>query len=73
LIPNCAASVAITEVFLKGGISFGSAVAGLSSSVGLGMLVLLKENNNIRNTLKVIGLLYGISVVTGIGIQYLYK
>ena len=73
LIPNCAASVAITEIFLKGGISFGSAIAGLSASAGLGMLVLLKENRNIKDTLKVIGLLYGISVVSGIVIQYLYK
>lgn len=73
LIPNCAASVAITEVFLQGGISFGSAVAGLSTSAGLGMLVLLKENRSIMDTLKVIGLLYGISVVSGIVIQYLYR
>lgn len=71
LIPNCAASVAITEVFLKGGISFGSAVAGLSSSAGLGMLVLLQENRNVRDTLKIIGLLYGISVTAGIIVQYL--
>lgn len=73
LIPNCAASVAITEVFLKGGISFGSAVAGLSASAGLGMLVLLKENQNVRDTLKIIGLLYVISAAAGIVVQYIYK
>ena len=65
LIPNCAASVAVTEVFLKGGISFGSAVAGLSSGAGLGILVLFKENRNIRENLLITGLLFGISVAAG--------
>lgn len=72
LIPNCAASVAITQVFLKGGISFGSAVAGLSASAGLGMLVLFKENRNLKDTLRIIGILYGISVTAGLAIQYFY-
>lgn len=72
LIPNCAASVAITQVFLKGGISYGSAVAGLCASGGLGLLVLLKENHNPRDTARVLGLLLGFSVAAGIAIQYLY-
>lgn len=72
LIPNCAASVAITEVFLKGGISFGSTIAGLSASAGLGMLVLFKENKDLKDTLRIIGLLFGISTVAGIAIQYFY-
>lgn len=72
LIPNCAASVAITQVFLKGGISFGSAIAGLCASGGLGMLVLLRENHNLRDTVRVIGLLLSISITAGIIIQYLY-
>ncbi|MCL5105730.1 MAG: arsenic efflux protein [Armatimonadetes bacterium] len=70
LIPNCAASVAITQVFLKGGISFGSAIAGLSASGGLGILVLLKENHNTKDTIRVLGLLLGISIAVGIIVQY---
>lgn len=66
LVPNCAASVAITEVFLKGGISFGSAIAGLCASGGLGILVLFKENPSRRETLLVIGLLAAISLTAGI-------
>lgn len=69
LIPNCAASVAITEVFLKGGISFGSAVAGLCSSAGLGVLILFKENRNLRDTLRVLAMLVGTSILAGILIQ----
>ncbi len=66
LIPNCAASVAITEVYLKGGITFGSAIAGLSASGGLGILVLIKENKNRRETLFILSLLSGISLLVGI-------
>lgn len=70
LIPNCAASVAITEIFIKGGISYGSAVSGLCASAGLGLLVLLKENHNPRDTAKVLALLLGISIAAGTIIQY---
>jgi hypothetical protein len=66
LIPNCAASVAITEVYLKGGITFGSAIAGLSTSGGLGMLVLLKENKDPKENALIIGLLVLISLTAGI-------
>ena len=66
MIPNCAASVAITQFFLKGGISFGSVIAGLSTSAGLGMLVLIKENKDFIDTIKVMILLFGISAVSGI-------
>lgn len=66
LIPNCAVSVAITEVYLKGAITFGSAIAGLSVSGGLGLLVLIKENNDRRETALIIGLLVLISLTAGI-------
>lgn len=66
LIPNCAASVAITEIYLKGAITFGSAIAGLSASGGLGMLVLLKENKDRKETALIIGLLVLISLTAGI-------
>ena len=66
LIPNCAASVAITQIYLKGAISFGSAIAGLSASGGLGLLVLLKENKDRKETALIIGLLILISLTAGI-------
>lgn len=72
LIPNCAASVAIAEMFLKGGLTYGAAIAGLSSSAGVGLLVLLKENHDARDTIKVLALLLGISIAAGLIIQYTY-
>ncbi|MEI7696051.1 MAG: putative manganese transporter [Chlorobium sp.] len=72
LIPNCAASVAIAELFLKGGLSYGSAIAGLCSSAGLGGLVLLRENHDSGDTIRILLLLVAISTVAGIAIQLLY-
>lgn len=69
LIPNCFASVFLAGMFVKGAISFGSMVAGLCSSAGIGMLVLVKENRNMKDTFFIIGLLLGISVLAGIVIQ----
>jgi hypothetical protein len=66
LIPNCAASVAITEVYLKGAITFGSAIAGLSASGGLGLLVLLKENRDRKENALIMALLIFISLAAGI-------
>lgn len=66
LIPNCAASVAITEVFLKGGITFGSAIAGLSSSAGLGLIVLFREIHSRKRILSIIALLLIFSIASGI-------
>lgn len=71
LIPNCAASVVITQAFLKGGISFGSTVAGLCASAGLGLIVLIKELPTLKEALKVIGLLASISFVAGVLINYI--
>jgi len=72
LIPNCAASVMITQLYLDGTISYGAVIAGLSASGGLGILVLFKEDKDKGDIFKVIGLLFAISVVSGFAIQYLF-
>ncbi len=71
LIPNCAVSVAITQFYLLGSISFGSAIAGLCAGAGFGAIVLFKENLDRRDTLRILGLLLLISSVVGIIIQWL--
>lgn len=66
LIPNCASSVAITELFLKNIIGLGPAIAGLLASGGLGLLVLYREEKNKKIFIKVLTMLYGFSVLVGI-------
>lgn len=71
LIPNCASSVLLTELFLSGNISFASIIAGLSSGSGLGMVILFKENKNIKENLKILALIYVIGVSIGLLIELL--
>lgn len=71
LIPNCASSVAITELYLQGAISYGSVIAGLSASGGLGLLVLFKEEKNKAEIWKIVALLFATSALSGIIIQLL--
>jgi hypothetical protein len=69
LIPNCFSSVALVQLFDQGILDFGSLAGGLCAASGLGPLVLIKENKNIKNTLLILTLLFGISVLSGILIQ----
>lgn len=69
LIPNCAVSIALTMLLIKGSISFGAVISGLLSNAGLGILVLCRHNENYKDTLKIIGILLGISIVSGMIIQ----
>lgn len=69
LIPNCASSVVITELYLEGMMSTGTMLAGLLVNSGVGVLVLFKENVNIKENAKILLLLYAIGVVAGIIIE----
>lgn len=69
LIPNCAASVAVTQLYLDGVLGAGGMLAGLLSGSGVGLLVLLKVNDDWKENLRVVGLLYAIGVASGIVIE----
>lgn len=64
LIPNCAVSLAITVLMIKGTISFGAAMAGLLSNAGLGLLVLLR-GGRLRSNIRIVVLLLMISIICG--------
>ena len=65
LIPNCASSVAITELYLSGTLSFGALFAGLLVNSGLGIMVLIKEQKNLVKTLQIVGICFLIAVSLG--------
>ena len=69
LIPNCAVSIALTMLLIKGSISFGAVMSGLLANAGLGILILFRHNANIKDTMKIIGILLSISIVSGLIIQ----
>lgn len=73
LIPNCVSSVLLTELFLKGAISFGSLIGGLLSGAGVAILVLFKVNKNKLNSLKILGLLYALGAFFGILIEIISR
>ncbi len=69
LIPNCGASVIISELYLSNVISLGSTMAGLLTGSGVALLVLFKTNKNIKENMLILGLIYGIGVFVGIIIE----
>ena len=65
VIPNCAASVAITNVYLLGGLSFGACISGLCMNAGLGLVFLFKRKTNIKNSFTILGIMFGVSLFVG--------
>ncbi len=65
LIPNCASSVIMTEIYLTDMISFGSLMSGLLTGAGVGLLILFKTNKSIKENIIIVVLLYIIGVIFG--------
>lgn len=71
LIPNCAASVVITQLYLNGILSEGAMMAGLLVGAGVGILVLLRVNDRPKENVCIIALLYVLGVAAGIIVELL--
>lgn len=71
LIPNCAASVVITQLYLNGILNEGAMMAGLLVGAGVGILVLLRVNDRPRDNVRIIALLYMMGVAAGIVVELL--
>ena len=69
LIPNCAASVLLTQLYLDGMISFGAAVSGLCASAGVGLLVLLRGKRNASDYIILLGTVVCTAVLSGLLLQ----
>ena len=65
LIPNCASSLLITELYVKGSLSFGALFAGLLVNSGLGVMVLLKERRSWKSTLFIIFFCFVVAIALG--------
>ena len=71
LIPNCAASVILTQLYLENVITPATLISGLSVGAGVGLAVLFKTNKGVKENIKIVILLYAIGVIAGLIIQFM--
>ncbi len=71
LVPNCAASVLLAQLYAQGAISFGSLFAGLCAGAGIGLAVLWRVNPSWKQNLFMTGILWAGGSVCGIVLQFL--
>lgn len=66
LIPNCASSVVLTELYLSDVISVGALLSGLLVNAGVGLLVLFRNNRPVRDSFRVLAILFGVGILAGL-------
>lgn len=69
LIPNCASSVILTELYLSGILKLGVMIGGLATNAGMGLLVLFRTNHNQKQNIKIVLTLYTIGVISALLLQ----
>ncbi len=73
LIPNCGASVILTELYLSETLSLGTLVGGLLTGSGVALLLLFRVNKNLKENLSIVGIVYGIGVIVGVMINFILR
>lgn len=71
LVPNCASSVLLTQLYLSGAIGFSSVTAGLCANAGVGLLVLFRANPSLKQNLFITGLLWAVGAGCGMALMLL--
>ena len=71
LIPNCAASVILTKLYIQNIINQATLIGGLLTGAGVGLIVLFKSNKNLKENITITGLLYAVGVISGILLQFI--
>ena len=66
LIPNCSASVILTQLYLDGYINLGTLISGSLVNGGVGLLVLFRTNKNIKQNIAIAIILYCCGVIGGL-------
>lgn len=70
-IPNCAISILLVQLYMVGGLSFGSMIAGLCSGAGMGLAVLFKNNKNMKENWFIVVYIALIAILSGLLIDFI--
>jgi len=65
VIPNCASSIIISKLYISNAISFGALLSGLLINAGLGLLLIFKRKEKIKDNLLVLSVLIVTSIIVG--------
>ena len=65
IIPNCASSVVLSELYIINGLSFGALLSGLLMNAGLGLVYLFKKKENVKMNINVVVIMFIISLIVG--------
>ncbi|MGN0072606.1 MAG: putative manganese transporter [Coriobacteriales bacterium] len=71
LVPNCAVSVALTQLYLDGALAGGAMMSGLLVNAGVGLIVLMRTNNDSRENLRICGIMLLVGIACGLLVELL--
>lgn len=71
LVPNCAVSVALTQLYLDGALAGGAMMSGLLVNAGVGLIVLMRTNSDSRENLRICGIMVAVGIVFGLITEFL--